>query len=291
MGARTRLDADGRLAAAFERNQRVIQAFAFDPDNVDPDTCSISAGVFPDDDGEGLPGSPEVEMRIEWWSGSSWVLVHTELEGEDPYCSFSSCSSHDLSSGEWPDGGIPISIGLHRLKAKVVQDDEGVPSTGWAIVEFYIDPAPTPTPSKTPTPSNTPTASLTPTPSLTPSATPVATCPDLTLSWKNDGGSHVEWYMTNSGSTMVTLTRVELSWPDTSDLEKIELDGSDIWNGNASSPADISGPFTGVSRDLSSGETKVLRFNLSSSLQAGDYTATVHSSEGCSDSHTQPVTP
>lgn len=117
------------------------QAFAFDPDNVNPLTCSTTPATFPDDDGDGIVGSPEVEMRIEWWSGSSWMLVHTELEASDPYCAFTSCTLHDLSSGEWPDAPpISITTGKHRLKAMVLQDDEGVAS-GWVWVEFYIDPA------------------------------------------------------------------------------------------------------------------------------------------------------
>ena len=137
------------------------QAFAFDPDNVNPLTCSTTPATFPDDDGEGISGDPEVHMKIEWFDGSSWLLVHTELESNDAYCPFGDndpfCLTHDLSTGQWP-GSTPINTGLHRMWAKVLQDDEGVPS-GWVSVEFYIDPAPTATPSPIP-------------PTLTPSPLP-----------------------------------------------------------------------------------------------------------------------
>ena len=119
------------------------QAFAFDPDNVNPLTCSITPATFPDDDGEGISGDPEVHMKIEWFDGSSWVLVHTEMETSKAYCPFGdddpNCLTHDLSSGQWPDSTL-INTGLHRIWAKVLQDDEGVPS-GWVSVNFYIDPA------------------------------------------------------------------------------------------------------------------------------------------------------
>ena len=80
------------------------QAFAFDPDNVDPVACSTAVAIFPDDDGDGLTGNPEVEMRVEWWNGGSWVLVHAELENSEAYCPFGDvdpfCLTHDLSTGE-----------------------------------------------------------------------------------------------------------------------------------------------------------------------------------------------
>jgi len=204
------------------------QAFAFDPDNVNPLTCSITPSTFPDDDGEGIAGDPEVEMRIEWWSGSSWILVHTELENSTAYCPFGDddpfCLKHDLSTGEWPDS-TPINTGLHRLKAKVLQADEGVPS-GWVWADFYIDPISTPTPSNTPTPSSTPTQTDTP--------APITICPDITLKNFNDtaGGNEVSWDIDNSSGGTVTLTNIDLTWPiGNGNILWIKLDEVNIYPG------------------------------------------------------------
>ena len=267
------------------------QAFAFDPDNVNPFTCSITPSTFPDDDGEGISGNPEVEMRIEWWSGSSWVLVHTEMENSKAYCPFGDidpfCLKHDLSTGEWPDS-TPISTGKHRLKAKVLQDDDVPPSaSGWVWVEFYIDPAPTATPSPIPptlTPSPVPpTPTNTPVPP-TPTETPIPVCPDFNLSGFNKAGSHVEWDLTNSGSAAITLVRIQLAW-GSGNLEKIKLDGADLWVGTLSPPVDINSGFTAVSRVFTVSETKTLRFEISST-PTGLFTVTVHSDLACSISAT-----
>ena len=270
------------------------QAFAFDPDNVNPLTCSITPSTFPDDDGDGISGDPEVEMRIEWWNGSSWVLVHTELEANTAYCPFGDvdpfCETHDLSTGEWP-GSTPINIGKHRLKAKVLQDDEGV-SSGWVWAEFYIDPVPTPTPSNTPTPtaSNTPTNTPVPptnTP-IPPTDTPVppptdtpGVCPDFSLSGDDDDdASRVWWDLTNSGAVTAEITRIELTWGSGGTLQQIELDSNAIWNGDLGDPVDISTGWTGVTRVFGPGISQQLRFNISSSIN-GLFTVTVYSSNSC----------
>jgi hypothetical protein len=119
------------------------QAFAFDPDNVDPINCDPGVAVFPTDDGVGLPGDPEVTFKIEWdefGDRSSWVQVHEQDQNAEPYCAFTGgCDAWDLISGLWPDS-TPINTGRHRVKAMVLQDDEGDPS-GWHVHEFYIDPS------------------------------------------------------------------------------------------------------------------------------------------------------
>lgn len=254
------------------------QAFAFDPDNANPLTCSITP---PGSDGQGITGDPQVHMKIEWFDGSSWVLVHTELESNDPYCEFTSCTSHDLSGGFWPDSPpIPISTGLHRLKAKVLQDDEGVAS-GWVSVDFYIDPLPTATPS------NTPTSTFTPVPP-TPTDTPLPSCPDFALSiFGDDDNNLIWWTLTNNGATPVTMERVEITWIDGGNLTKVELDGSSIWTGSAGPTyKDITSvEWTGVSRLFNSSDAKQLRFTFSGSV-SNNYTIDVHSSNGCVETKT-----
>ena len=228
-----------------------MQAFAFDPDNVDPVTCSTATAIFPDDDGEGIVGSPvEVEIRIEWWSGSVWVQVHIELENSKAYCAFGDldpfCEKHDLSTGEWPNS-TPISLGLHRMKVKVLQDDEGV-SSAWHTHNFYIDPAPTPTPTPVPptltpspvppTPTNTPVpptptnTPVPPTPTNTPGG-PLPVCTNIELkNWDpSPGGDEVSWDLENTTGSTVTITRIEFTWPSLNgDLDWIKVGGSTVWS-------------------------------------------------------------
>jgi hypothetical protein len=261
------------------------QAFAFDPDNVDPVTCSIAAGVFPTHDGKGISGDPEVEIRIEWWNGSDWIWMFTEMENSDAYCPFGDddpfCDTHDLSTSEWP-GSAPINIGKHRLKAKVLQDDEGV-SSAWVWVEFYIDPVPTATPTPTLTPSATPTitptstntATYTPTPSNTPTPTFTPTpepCDLITIdTFDPGGGSYVRWNITNSNPSIETITDISISWPSTNgDLIEVRIGGSSIWSGNDDEPSanlTVAGAVP-VGSDW-------LRFEYESSVDTTGYTGTI----------------
>lgn len=250
------------------------QAFAFDPDNVNPLTCSITPSTFPDDDGEGISGDPEVHMKIEWWSGSSWVLVHTEMEINKAYCPFGDidpfCLTYDLSTNEWPDS-TPINTGKHRLKAMVLQDDEGAPS-GWVWVEFYIDPAPTPTPSNTPTPTSTPTPTNTiPVPTDTP--TPVGSCSDITIPTQGDSGNDVWWDINSLWPGTIRIIEIYIAWPFGDDLNWIKFDSSTIWNGTGSAPDEtINSGWTGATnREMNNGDTFELRFAFQDSPQDGTY--------------------
>ena len=267
------------------------QAFAFDPDNVNPLTCSITPSTFPDDDGEGIAGSPEVEIRIEWWNGSFWVLVHTELESNAAYCPFGDidpfCETHDLSTGVWPDS-TPINTGLHRMKAKVLQDDEGVASA-WHIHNFYIDPAPTATPSPIPptlTPSPVP-PTLTPSPvppTLTP--TPVPVCTGITLTGFNKSGSEAFLTLSNGPAATLTIDQVDVSWGFAADLSKVRLQSTEIWSGDQASPASFTEPpfnWEGSlgDRQIGASASKELRFVFESGASSGGYSMYVHFDNGC----------
>jgi hypothetical protein len=184
------------------------------------------------------------------------------------------CLTHDLSGGQWPDS-TPITTGLHRLKARVVRDDEGVAS-GWVSVNFYIDPISTATPS--PTASNTPTAS----PTVTPSATPTATCAGYSLSGFNGSSNDAWWTLTNSGPTAVTIIGIDLEWTLSGSLDKVKLDSSEVWNtGDPVSPANITSGWTGVSRLFDPSDSKELRFVFSNSVGGNTFTVTVHFDNGC----------
>lgn len=122
------------------------QATAYDPDNVNPDTC-IGVGF----DGQGIE---RVEFRYYWWDGSGWDWMHSQGEGQVAYCGLggnSPCTTFEVGlDTTWPSGNVIMS-GLHRLEARA-RDDEDVWSD-WTAVEFTINAPPTPTPTFTPVPS------------------------------------------------------------------------------------------------------------------------------------------
>lgn len=282
------------------------QAFAYDPDNVDPVTCSL-IGVYPGDDGEGIE---KVEFKIYWLDGGD-KLVHSQDQFYAKYCAFtgtSICDTFPVSSSTWP-GGDPVSGGWHKLKARAM--DDGGNWSNWAYVYFYLDIAPTPTPSYTPsstptfTDTPTPTATSTPTPTgtATPTATatptstdtptptdiPPATCPDFELSgFGDDDGNHVWWYLTNTSVTSVTLEQIDMTWNTGDNLNKIDLNGSSIWNIGAPPPSvSIITDWTGVSRLFMPSDVKELRFEFANSIDGGTFTITVHSNNGCAISDTR----
>jgi hypothetical protein len=257
------------------------EATAFDPDNANPTTCSITP---PGSNGQGIPTTatptPAVEFLVERWNGAAWVQVHYGPQNTPAYCAFTGtpvCELHDLSSGQWPDS-TPIQTGLHRLKARVVRDDEGVAS-GWVSVDFFIDPIPTPsaTPSSTPSPS--PTPSNTPTPS--PTADP---CTGIGLTGFMKSGQDAWWQLSNGPMATITINQIELSWPSPPDLSAIYLGfPTAIWSGDLASPANITGGWSGSTgdRQIAPGTSEELRLTFESGSPASGYSLTVHFTNGC----------
>lgn len=122
-----------------------IQATAYDPDNVNPDTCT---GVAPD--GTGIT---RVEFLVYWYNGSSWQWMHSQTESVVGYCGFGGngpCNSLTIGSENWPSGQL-VRSGQHVVLARA-RDDEGDYS-GYDYVFFTIHAPPTPTPTFTATPS------------------------------------------------------------------------------------------------------------------------------------------
>ncbi len=258
------------------------EAFAFDPDNANPVTCSTTP---PGTNGQGIPvtatPTPAVEFNIERWNGASWVAVHYQAQNVPAYCAFTGsaiCLTHDLSSGQWPNS-TPITTGLPRLKARVVRDDEGVASV-WVSANFYIDPLATSTPSPTATHTPTPTATLPPT------ATPTPSCASYLLSSFNGSSNDIRWTLTN-GPSAATIIGIDLEWTLSGALNNIELDSLTIWNvGDPTSPANITSGWTAVSRLFNPFESKELWFNFTNSVGGSTFTVTVHFNNGCDVSAT-----
>ncbi len=120
-------------------------AIAYDPDNVDPNTCT---GVGPD--GTGIW---QVEFQFFWWDGTGWAWRYTTVDYTTAYCAFGGnapCNEHPITTGNWPNGRA-MEDGVHKMQVRAL-DDEGVWSD-WAYVTFTIGVPDTPTPTPTATPS------------------------------------------------------------------------------------------------------------------------------------------
>ena len=156
----------------------------------------------------------------------------------------------------------------------------------------------TPTPSSSST--SPPSATAPPTHTLAPPATPVPTLPTatpspmppdptatedtcalLSLGGFGVGGKYVEWELSNGSSTSMTITRIVLDWPAAnSELDRIQFNGSPIWNGTDDSPPSDIAPGTG-DLSLGAGASKGLRFRFKADAQGGGYDLQVHLSFGC----------
>ena len=238
------------------------QAFAYDPDNVDPDTCQ-PIGIYPGDDGVGID---KVEFKIYWVDGGD-VLVHSQDQLSVKYCGFMgtpTCNTFPVSSSTWP-GGEPVSDGLHRLKARA--KDDGGNYSDWVWVYFTINtgPAPTPTPTSPP-----------------PTATSTPDCSTITINGFGTDGDRAEWTINNGSSTDITIDFIDFAWDEAyGKLDYVELDSEDIWNGAglASSPVIITSGWTGESRVIPPGPMQLI-FDFDLSPAADDeYTLTISFAE------------
>jgi hypothetical protein len=256
------------------------EARAYDPDNVDPDTCQ-PIGSFTANNGEGIE---EVQFQIVYTEGS-WTVVHELSQSSVRYCAFTgtdTCETWPLSVLFWPaatdtapltPGSTPISSGPHKLYARAKDDDDpdgAGPLEGqwsdWVYVHFNLDMTPTPTP----------TATATDTPTATATATATASPVPCSVSEFGHLSNDIWWTVTN-GSVPNTVIGIDLEFNLSGSLIKVQLGGSDIWSGSSPSPAN----FTSLSQTFNPLESKVLRFEFSNSVGGSTFTVTVHFSGGC----------
>lgn len=151
------------------------EAFAWDPDDVHPMTCSLDAD-YPEDNGKGIS---QVHFEI-WKDGVG--KVYERNQSSVKYCAFTgtpTCTVFTIGTPNWPYGGS-AGTGTYILKAKAY---DGAHWSEWDQITFYISlaaPSDTPLPpSATPTeaPSSTPTATLVPSDTPTPTEPPPSDTP------------------------------------------------------------------------------------------------------------------
>jgi serine/threonine protein kinase len=150
------------------------------------------------------------------------------------------------------------------------------------------------TPTITRTPPNSPTASQTrtrtaiPSPTLTHTPVPTATitqtptqttdiCSLITVGSFSNPSTYVKWQITNGTGSSITLTGIDLDWPeDNGGLRKVSLGGSEIWFGFDPSPPSHVSPSTSVSG------TESLDFLFMDNTVSSGYSLEVSFSNGCS---------
>lgn len=240
------------------------QAFAYDPDNVDPDACQ-PIGVYPSDDGVGIE---KVEFKIYWVDGTE-VLVHSQDQLSVKYCGFtgtSSCNTHSVSSPYWPDGFTPINDGLHKLKVRA--KDDGGNYSDWVWVYFTLNTGSPPTPTPTSTPTDTPT----PDP-----------CSLITITGPGTSGERAFWEINNGSSTDITIDVISLEWPTSNgNLEYVKLEGNTIWGLVYPPPlVTITSDWTGMSRVINFGSTEDLEFGFENTAELTGYSVSITFDNGC----------
>jgi hypothetical protein len=87
--------------------------------------------------------------------------------------------------------------------------------------------------------------------------------------------------LANNGPLSPQIAWIEVEWTLSGVLDKIKLDGADVWSGSAASPATITGPWTAVSRVFDPSDSKELKFHFNNSVGGNNFTITVHFDDGC----------
>jgi hypothetical protein len=145
----------------------------------------------------------------------------------------------------------------------------------------------TPTPTHTPTP--TPTDTPTPTPTDTPTLTPTPACNALTTSGLTLAGQNLDMPIQNSGSTLVAISGIDVTWPDnptSQNLSEVRFEGVTISTGGVDPqpptnlPADIA--WSGGDRQLSGSTSKTLQFLFNTTFsQSTGFSVSVNFDNGC----------
>ncbi len=145
---------------------------------------------------------------------------------------------------------------------------------------------PTLTPTATPIETNTPTVTATPTDTPTPTVTP--SC-ELTSGGIFASAQQIDMTITNNGSTLVTITAINVNWPDTpisQDIKEVKFDGVTIVNSTdpeppSEYPAERNWTGAQSDRELAASDSQLLEFLFQDNLQPSGYSVTITFDNGC----------
>jgi tRNA A-37 threonylcarbamoyl transferase component Bud32 len=141
--------------------------------------------------------------------------------------------------------------------------------------EQSATPEATSTPTTTPVP---PTSTNTPPPTATPDE-----CDAISLQGFTTHEKEVDWSISNGTGGKMKVEEIYIDWPDGNGvLNKIELEGSQIWPGvDEDPPTNITSGMTG-DRQIESGSSKMMRFFFGSDGSSSGYTLEIGFNNGCS---------
>jgi hypothetical protein len=96
------------------------------------------------------------------------------------------------------------------------------------------------------------------------------------------GASDARTYISNNTAGNITVVRIYFSWPSLNGpIDEIKLDGAKIWEGLASTPANITSGWTGSSRTILPSDTVELKLRYDKSEIETSHSVTVYFSNGC----------
>jgi serine/threonine protein kinase len=157
-------------------------------------------------------------------------------------------------------------------------------ATGGPTASATQTPSSTPTATPTSMPTSTRTPTLIPTQTLTPT-TPTSVCSSASLNGFSVSGKKVSWTLTNSGSTPIQITGIDVNWPSSNlRLDKVKLDKKTIWDvGDTTPPTTITSGWRGGTREVAAGKDKDLVFEFSVDATPGSslYSLTVNLNSAC----------
>ena len=149
----------------------------------------------------------------------------------------------------------------------------------------------TPSPTRTIPPSPTPTASpIPPTATWTEPPPPTNTpdpCDQISYFGFDTHGQELDWSISNGTGGNIKVEVIHLWWPGGNDeLKKVELSGSELWQGEDNDPPSHLSSLGG-SRQIGSGGSKMMRFYFGDDAGGSGYTLEIEFNNGCSPSTSQ----
>jgi len=133
-------------------------------------------------------------------------------------------------------------------------------------------------------PTNTPSKMVqVPTNTLSPSTNTVSPCSQLSLSGFTTASKRVSWTITNGSGTAITVSRINLNWPENNgSIDKIFLGTSKIWDGTAPPPSVVINSGWVGSRTIGPFSPSQIIFAFGDQSAGSGYSLTINFSNGCS---------